>query len=94
MNIPTIDTAISISELGQIEITVGQLPEWYDEAEHDFCFEDAIERRYAKANAVTPRITYSYNGEHIFQGWDKDGNLVIQRETDLNYAFDYAKANC
>lgn len=90
----TVDTAISITELDQIEIIVGQLPEWYEEAEHDYCFEDAIERRFAKANSVTPRITYGYNGAHILQGYDENGRLVIERETDLDYAFDYAKNNC
>lgn len=74
-----------------IEVTVGTLPEWYDEAEHDYELERAIERRWhsnpAYAGAEV-RVCYAYDGAHNVVGYDEDGNRIFERECDLDATFE------
>lgn len=83
----------------EIEVSVGQLPEWYNEGEHDGCLEDAIETNWHKNSAyqdASVRVVYNYSSEQaIVKAWNEDGDLMFSRDNhDLGYAFDYAKENC
>lgn len=73
-----------------IEVTIGTLPEWYEEAEHDYEFEQAVEKWWHSNPAfadATVRVTYIYNGAHLVRAYDDDGNVVFDRECDLDEVF-------
>jgi hypothetical protein len=70
-----------------IEVTVGELPEWYDEALQ-------LEQRIKKAwhsniNFVDAnvKVSYAYNGAHAVVGYNRDGDKVFERECDLDSIF-------
>lgn len=74
-----------------IEVTVGILPEWYEEAEHDYALEQAIEKHWHSNPAfadATIRTLYGYNGPHQVVAYDDDGNRVFERECDLDTTFE------
>lgn len=73
-----------------IEVAIGKLPEWYDEVEHDYELERAIEKQWHSSPAYQDAevdVTYRYNGVHTVRGFDEDGNKVIDRECDLDEIF-------
>lgn len=77
-----------------IEVNVGKLPEWYIEAEHDGCLEYAIER-YWSGEADEVKVVYGYwHDDSIVSGYDDDGNRIMERDHNINYAFRYAQENC
>jgi len=74
-------------------VSVGKLPDWYDEGEHDAEFEIAIERywnpNYPSDREVT--VEYNYEQTHV-TAYDGDGNVVFERDDhDLDYAFKIAR---
>lgn len=88
-----------MSQVTVIEIEVGLLPEWYDEGEHDFCLEQAIEDEWHKNPDYTDasvNVSYNYQtDEATVKAYDDDGSLVFERDNhNLDYAFEYARQNC
>lgn len=74
-----------------IVVTVGDLPEWYNEGEHDPIFESHVTAWYGKVSDEVI-IEYVYNGDHSVQFFDNDGDLVAERAADLGFAFEKALA--
>ena len=79
-----------------LEISVGSLPSWYNEEEHDYALEDAIEREWRKNPAYKHaeiKTEYNYQtDEAIVGGYNDDGDLIFSRDNhNIEYAFDAAK---
>lgn len=74
-----------------IVVTVGDLPEWYDEGEYDPIFEHHVNVFYEKV-AEEVVIEYVYSGDHSVKFFDNDGNPVAERQADLQFAFEKALA--
>lgn len=73
-----------------IEVQVGMLPEWYEEAEHDYALEQAVERHWHSNAAYADadvRVCYGYSGPHLVTAYNDDGNKVFERECDLDDIF-------
>lgn len=69
----------------QITVSVGSLPEWYNEAEHDFYLEDAIQDHFSEIDDV--EVEYNYN-KTLLIAYDDDGDVVFENDHhDLAYAF-------
>lgn len=78
----------------EINFVVGQLPEWYNEAEHDFALEQWLNEvaREQFEDVVTVKVEYVYNGGHFLKAFDEDGNEVSEIPFDMNGAFLAAKS--
>ena len=63
-------------------ITVGQLPEWYNEEKHDF----ALEEMLGSFAGEGLDVEYVYNGKHIKRVWNDNGDLI--EETEITIDFD------
>lgn len=73
-----------------VEISIGQLPEWYSEVEHDSTLEILLEN-FFKAHTDQFKVSYHYSGASIISFWNNDDELVTRRETDLTRWFDMIK---
>ena len=75
--------------VNHIQVSVGNLPEWYVEEQHDTELEFAIEANWSKAYPeATVGIEYNYQTDNaIVTAYDDDGNVVFERDHDLTYAF-------
>lgn len=74
-----------------IEVMVGKLPEWYDEAAHDYALEALVERRWHSNPAyadATVAVVYGYDGASIVTAYNESGDVAFQRETDLSPLFE------
>lgn len=70
-----------------IEVIVGQLPKHYfnNEEENAFLLEEKIVNDLSsKYGTKMIEISYSYNGDTIFRGYDSEGDKVL----DLVYLID------
>lgn len=77
--------------LNSLNVSVGQLPEWYDEGEHDSALEFAIEdwlHSRPEWNGVYVRVEYHYSGDSILMVYDEDGDELFERSIDLSGIFE------
>lgn len=87
----TKESATVSNQVVYIEAAVGELPEWYNEDEHDMALESEIEKHFHRNPAFAGaqiRTFYTYNGANTVTGYDDDGNKVFERECDLDEAFE------
>lgn len=90
---------MSNSKVVYIEVSVGALPEWYDEGQHDHCLEQAIRDNWTKNPAYADaeiQTVYNYSTDNaVVKAYNEDGDPVFERDDhDLTYAFDYTKKHC
>jgi hypothetical protein len=79
-----------MKQYGLARVSVGFLPEWYDEELHDPYLENQIEQWFGKV-AERVEVEYVYSGKNTVTLYDHDDNPVNERITDLDFAFDKAR---
>lgn len=82
-----------MSKVTEINFVVGQLPEWYNEGEHDFALEQWLNEVATEQfeDVETVNVEYVYNGGHFIQAYSEDGDKVSEVPFDMNGAFQAAK---
>lgn len=68
----------------EVEVVIGELPEWYIEEYHDQEIEPKIREFYGRV-AENVVILYNYKGGHTVKFFDHAGIPVLERVADKVY---------
>lgn len=81
-----------MSKVSYVEVMVGELPAWYDEAEHDNLLESEVNAKVCRKfdeqdEEPEVRVTYSYNGPALIIAYNDEGDVVLEQEMNLEGIF-------